>query len=139
MARYEHLPIYKRAMDLAVHFERVVVGFSRYHKYTLGSELRNTSRALVGLIIQANAERDKRPALLAVRAKLDELLVLVRLAKEVQAFKSFQAYQFVVEQVASVCRQNEGWLRSLDGKKERRARGPESPRPGPAPGHGERA
>ena len=74
MARYEHLPFYKRAMDLAVHFERVVVGFSRYHKYTLGSELRNTSRALVGLIIQANAERDKRPALLAVRAKLDELL-----------------------------------------------------------------
>ena len=51
----------------------------------MGSELRNTSRALVGLIIQANAERDKRPALLAVRAKLDELLVLVRLAKEVRS------------------------------------------------------
>jgi len=35
MARYEHLPIYKQAMDVAVHFERVVAGFSRYHKYTL--------------------------------------------------------------------------------------------------------
>ncbi len=34
MARYEHLPIYKQAMDVAVHFERVVAGFSRYHKYT---------------------------------------------------------------------------------------------------------
>ncbi len=30
MARYEHLPIYKQAMDVAVHFEKVVAGFSRY-------------------------------------------------------------------------------------------------------------
>jgi len=41
MARYEHLPIYKQAMDVAVHFEKVVAGFSRYHKYTLGTELRS--------------------------------------------------------------------------------------------------
>jgi hypothetical protein len=36
MARYEHLPIYKTAMDLAVYLEQVVHNFSRYHKYTLG-------------------------------------------------------------------------------------------------------
>ena len=41
MARYEHLPIYKAALDVAVGFENLLVGFSRYHKYTLGSELRN--------------------------------------------------------------------------------------------------
>ncbi len=35
MARYEHLPIYKQAMDIAIHMEKVVAGFSRYHKYTL--------------------------------------------------------------------------------------------------------
>jgi hypothetical protein len=40
MARYEHLPIYKKFFDLAVHFEKVVAGLSRYHKYTLGTELR---------------------------------------------------------------------------------------------------
>lgn len=60
MARYEHLPIYKQAMDVAVHFEKVVAGFSRYHKYTLGTELRNKSREIVAQIIRANAERDKR-------------------------------------------------------------------------------
>jgi hypothetical protein len=43
VARYEHLPIYKQALDVAVHFEKVVAGFSRYHKYTLGTELRNQS------------------------------------------------------------------------------------------------
>jgi hypothetical protein len=113
MARYEHLPIYKQAMDVAVHFEKVVTGFSRYHKYTLGTELRNQSRAVVALIMKANAAHDKRPHLLALRESLDELLIVVRIAKEARAFKSFESFQYAIEQVVSVCRQNEGWLRSL--------------------------
>ena len=60
MARYEHLPIYKQAMYVAVHFEKIVAGFTRYHKYTLGSELRNKSREIVALIVRANAARDKQ-------------------------------------------------------------------------------
>ena len=44
MARYEHLPIYRQAFAVALHFEQVVAGFSRYHKYTLGSELRQARR-----------------------------------------------------------------------------------------------
>ena len=40
MARYEHLPIYKTAMDWTVYLEQVVCNFSRYHEYTLGSDLR---------------------------------------------------------------------------------------------------
>ncbi|MFK5948465.1 MAG: four helix bundle protein [Methylococcales bacterium] len=120
MARYEHLPIYKQAMDVAVHFEKVVQGFSRYHKYTLGSELRECSRKVVAIIIWTNNEKDKVAGLKKLRIKLDELLVLIRLSKEVKAFKSFKSYQFIVEQVGSVYRQNEGWLKSvqvkLDGK-----------------------
>ena len=44
LARYEHLPIYRAAFDLAVHIEKIVSNFSRYHKYTLGTELRDGSR-----------------------------------------------------------------------------------------------
>ncbi len=44
MAQYEHPPIYKKAMDVAVYFEKIVKNFSRYNKYTLGSELRKLSR-----------------------------------------------------------------------------------------------
>lgn len=50
MARYENLPIYKKAFDLTGHLEKVVAGFSRYHKYTLGAELRNWGREVVLLI-----------------------------------------------------------------------------------------
>ena len=119
VARYEHLPIYKQALDVAVHFERVVAGFSRYHRYTLGTELRNQSRAVLARVVKANGARDKRPHLLALREALDELLISVRIAKEAQAFKSFQAFQYAIEQVVSVCRQNEGWLRSESKKAAR--------------------
>ncbi len=50
MARYEHLPMYKQALDAAVHFEKVVAGFSRYHKYTLGTEIRNQAARKVPVL-----------------------------------------------------------------------------------------
>ena len=37
MARYEHLPIYKTAMDLTVCLEQVVRNFSRYHNIRRGA------------------------------------------------------------------------------------------------------
>ena len=86
-------------------------------------------REVVGLIVRANSAEDKRPDLLALRERLDALLVSMRIAKEVQAFKSFGAYQQAVEAVVSVCRQNEGWLRSLGAQGKAKARGPESARP----------
>jgi len=42
--------VYKKAFDLTVNLEKVVAGFSRYHKYTLGAELRNCGREVVLLI-----------------------------------------------------------------------------------------
>ena len=74
--------MYKSALDVAVWFEQAVAGSSRYHKYTLGSELRQQSREIVSLIAQANNEQDKAPHLKQLRIKLDELLILMRIAKE---------------------------------------------------------
>jgi hypothetical protein len=54
MARHEHLPIYKAALDMTVHFEKLLAGFSRYHKYTLGTELRQGSRAVLQQVLSAN-------------------------------------------------------------------------------------
>jgi len=115
MARYEHLPIYKSALDLCVHFEKLVAGFSRHHKYTLGTELRAGSRAVLMQVLRANQASDapaRSTALLVLRDHIDALLLSVRLAKEVKAFNSFTGYLHVVEQVGSVARQNEGWFKS---------------------------
>ena len=79
MAQYEHLPIYKKAIDVAVYFEKIVKNFSRYNKYTLGSELRNLSRDIVKLIIKANSSRGKLPILYELRERLEEMKVLLRI------------------------------------------------------------
>jgi hypothetical protein len=48
---------------------------------------------VVSAIVKANSEVDKLPALLALRDRLEELTLLVRLTKEVRAFRSFKSYQ----------------------------------------------
>ena len=115
MARYEHLPIYKAAMDLTVYLEQVVRNFSRYHKYTLGSDLRQQSRELVTLIIRANSRADKLPVLHDLRERLESLQVLLKISKEVKAFQKFTAYAHAAELVVSLSRQNEGWIKGQSG------------------------
>src|SRR4029077_17372663 len=46
-------------MHLTIYFEKIVRNFTRYHKYTLGSELREKSREIVGWIIKANSTVEK--------------------------------------------------------------------------------
>ena len=50
MAQTEHLPIYKSAYDLCLYLEQVVHNFARYHKYTLGADLRDGAAYPVGLV-----------------------------------------------------------------------------------------
>lgn len=116
------MPIYKKAFELAVYIEQVVVGFSRYHKYTLGTSLRNRSREIVLAIIRANSSRDKVGHLLSLRGELEELLLLIRLAKEAKAFKSFNAFAYVAGEAASISRQNEGWLKACVSSQARQTR-----------------
>jgi hypothetical protein len=111
MARYEHLPIYKKAMDLTVYFEKIVSNFSRYNKYTLGSELREKSRQIVELIIKANSTKERLPLLLELRERLEGLKVLIRICKEVKAFHSFNSFVYASDLVVDISRQNEGWIR----------------------------
>jgi hypothetical protein len=55
MVYHRSSPIWKAAMDLAVHLEYAVRRFPRYHKYTLGSKLRQTAQRLCQQAARANA------------------------------------------------------------------------------------
>ena len=83
MAQYEHLPIYRKAFDLSIYLENTVRNFSKYHKYTLGSDLRNISGQIVRLIIRANSERNKVSTLEKVRVEIEELKVTAGICKNV--------------------------------------------------------
>ena len=112
MARSEHLPIYKSAYDLCLYLEQVVHGFSRYHKYALGADLREGARRVLRLVVRANARRDKAALLLELREEVEELKVLLRLCHDVKAFGNFKSFEHAVTKVVEIAKQNEGWLKS---------------------------
>ncbi|MCA9401469.1 MAG: four helix bundle protein [Candidatus Omnitrophica bacterium] len=124
MARFEHLPIYKKAYDLALYMEQTVRQFSRYHKYTLGSELRQHTRTIIQLIRQANASAEKSGLLLQLREELENLKLTIRLCKDMQAFANSNAFQFSINETINLSKQTEGWLKATQ-KRER----PESASP----------
>ncbi len=114
MARYDHLPIYRAAFDLTVHIEKIVRQFSRYHKYTLGTELRACSRNALRRIITANSQHGvaRKETLLCLRQELEWFKVLTRLCHESDAFTTTKAYLYVSEQIVNLAKQNEGWLKA---------------------------
>jgi hypothetical protein len=112
MAQTEHLPIYKVAYDLCLYFEQVVRNFSRYHKYSIGQDLRDGARRTLRLIVRANARQDKAPVLLEIREEVEELKVLLRLCHDAKGFASFKSFEHAIGLVVNVARQNEGWLKS---------------------------
>ena len=57
MPRYEHLPIYKAALDMTVHFEGLVAGFPRYH---FAKRAYTTTQARKPILIMAMAMRKRQ-------------------------------------------------------------------------------
>ena len=116
MARYEHLPIYRAAFDLSTHIEKIVRSFSRYHKYTLGSDLRDCCRDILKQVIEANNSPNREQVLLELRRSLEWFKVLARLCHESGGFASTRSYLHVSEQVVRISKQNEGWLKQTKKK-----------------------
>jgi len=48
---------------------------------------------------------------------LEELKVIIRLCKELQVFPNFNSFQYSINEVVNISRQNEGWLSRFQGKK----------------------
>lgn len=116
MAQYEHLPIYRKAFDMTVYIEDIAKGFSRYYKYTLGTDLRNLSREVVRLIVRANSERERLSTLHRLRDTIEELKVTIRVCKEVKVFKNFNTFKYLMAEAISLSRQSESWIKSMRGK-----------------------
>ncbi|MEI7961858.1 MAG: four helix bundle protein [archaeon] len=112
MARYEHLPVYRKAFDLCIYFEKLVRNFSKYDKYTLGSDLRNKSRAIACQIMRANSVPDKKNELVELVALIEELKLVIRLCKEAGAFKKFSSYEYSSGLIVDLGKQSQAWLNS---------------------------
>jgi hypothetical protein len=117
MAQYEHLPIYKKALELAVYMETILRGFPRYHKYTLGADMSNSARELLTLVMKANLRKDKTLILTELRDKCEGMKLLIILGKETKAFRNFMQFQEAAALAVEISRQSEGWLKSQYAKR----------------------
>jgi hypothetical protein len=107
---YDNLPIFKSALDLVVYIETIVKGFERYHKYTVGEDLRNYSKELMFMIQRANMSEDRVSELVNLRNKCEEVKMLIRVIKELKAYKSFKQFEHSSKLTMNVCRQAQAWL-----------------------------
>ncbi len=115
MSQYLHLPIYNVAFGFLKELHMRVPKFSKQHKYFLGGKLIEFNIDIIRLIIEANNCRDMslRSTELAKLSEKIELLILhTRLAEELEQWGSKNGYLFLVEKLADLSRQTEGWRKS---------------------------
>jgi hypothetical protein len=106
----EVLPIYKSALNLAVYMEQIVRGFEKYHKYTMGVDLRQKSKMLLFAINRANLSEDRVYALRKLRDICEEMKMLLQLSKELQVFQNFKQFEHSSLLAVTVCKQAQAWL-----------------------------
>jgi hypothetical protein len=113
-------PIWRDAQRLLVIVEEAVRRFPRYHKYTLGSDLRRQAMLLCRRVNRA--WRDSSGRLRHVEhliMAVDEFKMMLQLGKEVRAFSGFSQFQQLAELAVALGKQSGGWRRRLAARQWR--------------------
>jgi hypothetical protein len=112
MRHLNYLPIWRDANLLMLELEQAVRGFPRYHKYTVGSEIRATVLRVCQTIHRAHSRRQSRVQLLQQLVELvDDLKMQLQLARELKAFQNYRQFQRVAELAVGLGKQSGGWLK----------------------------
>ena len=88
--RNENLPIFKAALDLTVYIDTIVKNQERYHKYSIGADIREHAKSMLFIINKANRSKgvDRVDVLKLLVDKCEECKTLMVLAKELKALKN---------------------------------------------------
>ena len=113
---YENLPIFKKAIELNLYVEDIVKNFSRYNKYSIGSELREKSRAILYAIYKVYFAKKKIEALENLRNYIEELKIIIFLAKELKSLKSLRQFSILSKLAYDLAKQVQGWLNSQNSQ-----------------------
>jgi hypothetical protein len=109
---YTNLPIFKQALDLNVYIEEAVRNFSRFHKYGIGSELREKAREILYSIYRVYFSTNKIETILKLRDIIEELKITIYLAKELKSLRDFKQFQILSKMARELAKQAQGWLNS---------------------------
>ncbi len=109
--------IVKDAARVRAMIEVAVTGMSRKHKYASGLDLRVAARLVVVAALAVWRDRERKFASLSMLCTtIDGLKLDLQLAKDVDAFRSWNEFEAIVRLVDEVGRQSGGWLKRLTPK-----------------------
>lgn len=108
MALHDQLPIHKDAYDLLGVVVELVRNMPREFKQSLGGELRDECLAMLVAIYRANCAADKVPHLSALIERLQVVILLLRLARDMHMI-STKAFGRTVPLTVSIGKQATGW------------------------------
>ena len=99
--------------------EEAVRRFPRYHKYTLGSDLRRQAMQVCRLVNRAwRDQRGRSSHVEHLVMAVDEFKLLLQVGKEVHAFTGFSQFQQLAELAVALGKQSGGWRRRLVARSE---------------------
>lgn len=110
-------PIARLAQRILADVENAVRRFPRYHKYTVGSDLRAQAMQVARCVHRAWRESDQKlERVRELAAAIDDLKISMQLGKQVNAFASFAEFEAIARLVNDLGLQGGGWLRQLFAK-----------------------
>ena len=105
-------PIFKLAERIVLQLEIAVRGFARYHKYTLGTDLRQQAMHVYRLAHRAWRNKAQQLDWLSQLVwAVDELKLSIQLAQQLKIFASFGQFEQIAQLVADMGKQTGGWYK----------------------------
>ena len=108
-----NFPIFKSALELTVYIETIVKSFDKYHKYTIGEDMRKFSKDMLFIINRVGLAKDKEGAIRKLRDRCEDMKMLLLISKELKAFKSFKQFEQSSLLSVAVCKQSQSWLNNV--------------------------
>ena len=105
----DDLIIYQKAYDFALWLHPVVNKFPKSQRFVMGQRIENKTLDLIHSMVVANALRDKSATLASASVELDELRILIRLAKDLH-FVNVKQYGVAAEKMNEIGKLLSGWM-----------------------------
>ena len=110
----KNFPIWRDAEQLCIEIEQAVRNFPRYHKYTIGSELRTLASGVLSAVTHAiNNTEDKLYWVKKLTILIEELKLKIQIAKQLKVYQNFKQFEVIARLAVSIGKQARGWLKKL--------------------------
>lgn len=111
MARFTHLPIYKKSFWLLVMIEQIVMNMQRKSRYTIWEDLRTISKNFVISIARVNSMElsERKKEILYMFDLINQIYIMLWVMKELQLFQNKNQYENIILEVVNIEKQLEWW------------------------------